>query len=103
MSAPAARPTLLTRMSRPPNASTVRSITSSIPSAVDTSACTREHLRGRGATRLHFPRRVASRSSPRAQMHTRQPSAASALALASPSPRLEPVTIGDLVGRVQGA
>ena len=34
----------------------------------------------------------ASRSSPRAQMHTRHPSATSARALASPRPRLAPVT-----------
>src|SRR4051812_17673956 len=34
----------------------------------------------------------ASFSAPRAQRHTRQPSATSARALASPSPRLEPVT-----------
>src|SRR6186997_2555770 len=39
---------------------------------------------------------AASCSDPRAQMHTRQPSATSARALASPSPRLEPVTIAIL-------
>ncbi len=37
-----------------------------------------------------------SASSPRAEMHTWQPSATSARALASPSPRLEPVTIATL-------
>ena len=68
-----------------------------IPPAVDTSACTASTRCGvrRGGLR---PRRArpASRSAPRAQRHTRQPSAASALALASPSPRLEPVTMAIL-------
>jgi hypothetical protein len=38
MSAPAARPTLLTRMSSPPNSSSVLAITRSTPASVETSA-----------------------------------------------------------------
>ena len=39
---------------------------------------------------------AANRSAPRAQMHTRAPSLTSALALASPRPRLDPVMTATL-------
>ena len=43
----------------------------------------------------------ASAASPRAQIVTRQPSATSARALASPRPLLEPVTMATLSGQLQ--
>ena len=54
---PPARPTLLTRMSRPPNASTVVLITSSMPAAVETSACTVVIMLGRLRRGLDLERR----------------------------------------------
>ena len=63
---------------------------------VDTSACTAAIMFGPPGGGLDFERRLGERSAPRAQMHTRQPSATSARALASPSPRLEPVTTATL-------
>src|SRR6185503_6540930 len=99
MSEPRARPTLLTRMSRPPNVSTVRRITSATPLSVETSACT-------ASTRSVPPGLVRSRStasaipaSPRAQTVTRHPSSTSAVAMASPRPRVEPVTMATLPSR----
>src|SRR4051812_39890229 len=93
---PAARPTLLTRMSRPPNVSTALPITSSMPAAVDTSACAVAIMFGRFAAASTSSAASASCSAPRAQRHTRQPSATSERALARPSPRLEPVTTATL-------
>ena len=61
-----AGPTLLTRTSSPPNASTVRSITSAIPSGVDTSACTAITMFGRRAAAS-----TASAAAPRAAPATR--------------------------------
>ena len=55
----------------------------------------RDHA-GRFAAASTSSAASASCSSPRAQMQTRQPSATSARALASPSPRLEPVTTATL-------
>src|SRR5262245_29125075 len=83
-------------MSIPPNAPAVRSITCCTPSGRLTSAVTaRTPAPSPAASDTAFS---ASRSaaSPRAQRHTRHPSAASDLALANPSPRLEPVTIAIL-------
>src|SRR6266545_67923 len=95
-SEPAARPTLFTRTSRPPNASTAVVITSSIPGAVETSAWTVLIMFGRFAAASTSSAASASCSPPRAQMRTRQPSATRARALARPSPRLEPVTTATL-------
>ena len=70
MSEPAARPTLLTRMSRPPKVSTVRSITRLTPSGVDTSACTARIMFGFLADASTSSAASASRSrSPRADAH----------------------------------
>src|SRR3954471_6819450 len=93
---PAARPTLLTRMSRPPKVSTALPITSSMPAAVDTSACAVAIMFGRFAAASTSSAASASCSAPRAQRQTRQPSATSERALARPSPRLEPVTTATL-------
>src|SRR6266851_4839641 len=93
---PAARPTLLTRTSRPPNVSTARLMTSWMPGAVDTSACTVAIMPGRFAAASTSSAASASCSPPRAQSTTRQPSATSARALARPSPRLEPVMTATL-------
>ena len=91
MPPPPARPTLLTRMSRPPKCSTDRPTIAATPSAVDRSACTAS-TRSPPLSRRSFSAAAARRSAPRAQTITLQPSASSARADASPRPRLEPVT-----------
>src|SRR3982750_868291 len=93
---PAARPTLLTRMSRPPKVSTALPITNSMPAAVDTSACAVAIMFGRFAAASTSSAASASCSAPRAQRHTRHPSATRERALARPSPRLDPVTTATL-------
>ena len=93
MSVPFAVPTLLTRMSMPPNAASVASTTV-------VGAFGRGQIGGDGDGRLRNVANSAaacsSASAPRAHRHTRHPSAASALALANPNPRLDPVTIAAL-------
>ena len=69
----------------------------STPAAVATSAATGQHAIGVApASARSSAAASASRASPRAQIVTRQPSATSAAALASPRPRLEPVTMATL-------
>ena len=96
-SLPPARPTLLTRMSRPPNVSTVR-VDDELDARRrrDVGLHRGHHVRPPGG-RFDFDaplRRAAPRRARRGT--TRQPSATSARALASPSPRLEPVTMATL-------
>src|SRR5262245_52110625 len=79
-------------MSMPPNVSTAASMTARTPSPVLTSASTACSRAGGAATSAM---RCTAESRPareRAHSTTWHPSAASARALASPSPRLEPVT-----------
>jgi hypothetical protein len=83
-------------MSRPPNVSTLRDTTSTIPLSVDTSAwIARIRSVPPGSSRSSATA-CAMRSSPRAQIVTLQPSASSALAAAKPSPRVDPVMIATL-------
>ena len=95
-SPPRARPTLFTRMSRPPNRATVWSTSAATPSAVATSACTAKTRAGSPQADPTSASASASRPGVRAQSATRQPSRASAVALASPRPRLEPVMMAIL-------
>src|SRR5262245_56806266 len=99
ISVPLARPTLLTRMSSPPNKSTVRAMTVSTPAAVETSATTGNTSVGRCATERSSAAASLSDGSPLAQIVTRHPSWARARALANPNPLLEPVTMATLPER----
>src|SRR5471030_2209953 len=98
MPAPLATPKLLTRMSSPPNVSTVRETIDATPSAVARSAATASTRAGplAPASALSSAAASCSFASPRAQIVTRQPSATSARAVARPSPLLDPVTIATL-------
>jgi hypothetical protein len=80
----------------PPKLAIVESTTRSTPSIVDTSACTVATMFGRRAAASTSRAASASVSAPRAHRHTRQPDETSDRALASPRPRLEPVTIATL-------
>ena len=92
MVVPRARPTLLTRISKPPEPARggVRT-PARCPPAVARSAATRERRRRRRRRAGVRRRRSAAPARPRAQRQTRHPSAASARALARPRPRDEPV------------
>src|SRR4051812_1510427 len=93
--APFATPTLLTRMSRPPNVSTVLAMTVATPSAVARSAVTANNRAEPSAPPIAVktPAPSASAPSPRAQIVTRHPSSTSARAEARPRPLLDPVTM----------
>src|SRR6185436_19624847 len=93
MSDPLARPTLLTRISRPPKVSTVLITTSATPFSVDRSACTARTRSAPPGIVRRCSTAEAIPSSPRAQIVTREPSWTSAVAMASPNPRVEPVTM----------
>src|SRR2546425_1657974 len=94
--APRPRPTLLIRISSPPKVSTVRVTTVPTPSTDDKSAATASTRLSSAASRRSSPAALSRRASPRSQIVTRHPSWMSAVALASPSPRLEPVTMATL-------
>ena len=99
MSPPPALPTLLTRMSMRPNVSSAARTTRSAPSGVATSAVT-VRIDAAGRPRATSAAAAAlSASAPRAHSTTRQPSSASACADASPSPRLDPVTMATWLSR----
>ena len=89
-------PTLLTSTSMPPKRPIVASTTWATPASVLRSAATASTSAPRADADARASAASARASSPRAEMQAWQPSATSARALASPRPRLEPVTMATL-------